>query len=133
MGSQKAMLLGRAGLARKGIKMATIEVVMNKWGVDIYMSTVLQSLRHHGRLPIPAVPSASLAAKFSVETVYKDDEHAPVGTHKPYRFLNSTKLRRLMRNCPPVRKLLSTTAKEDASADSRMAKGEQAMLASLAE
>ena len=105
---------------------------MNKWGVDIYMSIVLQSLRHHGRLPIPAVPSASLAARFSVETVYEDDEHAPVGTHKPYRFLNTTKLRRLMRNCPPVRKLLSTTAKEDARADSRMAKGEQAMLASLA-
>ena len=55
-----------------------------------------------------------------------------MGTHKPYRFLNTTKLRRLMRNCPPVRKLLSTTAKEDARADSRMAKGEQAMLASLA-
>ena len=169
MGSQKAMLLGRAGLARKGIKMSTIEastrlhtttaapcapaplryyttaplrhcataslgqVVMNKWGVDIYMSTVLQSLRHHGRLPIPAVPPASFAAKFSVETVYKDDEHARVGTHKPYRFLNTTKLRRLMRNCPPVRKLLSATAKEDASADSRMAKGEQVMLASLAD
>ena len=57
-----------------------------------------------------------------------------MGTHKPYRFLNTTKLRRLMRNCPPVRKLLSTTAKEDARADaSRMAKGEQAMLASLAD
>ena len=105
---------------------------MNKWGVDIYMSTVLQSLRHHGRLPIPAVPPAPLAARFSVETVYKDDEHAPVGTHKPYRFLNTTKLRRLMRNCPPVRTLLRTTAKEDTWADTRMAKGEQAMLASLA-
>ena len=105
---------------------------MNKWGVDIYMSTVLQTLRHHGRLPIPAVPPAPLAASFSVETVYEDDEHAPVGTHKPYRFLNTTQLRRLMHNCPPLRTLLNTTANEAASADTRMAKGEQAMLASLA-
>jgi hypothetical protein len=131
MGAQKALRLGRRGLSRKNISLTAIEAIMHKWGVDVYMSTVLQTLRHLGRLPLPAVPPATLAAHFSVETTYPHEAHTPIGAHKPYRFLNTSQLRQLMRRCPPVRTLLSTTANESASADSRMMRGEQQRLAGL--
>ena len=98
------------------------------------MSTVLQSLRHHGALPIPATPSEELAAQFSVETSYNDASgHAPCGAHKPWRFLADHKLRQLMRNCPPLCNLMRATANESARVDARVVsvRGEQSRLAAL--
>lgn len=98
------------------------------------MSTVLQALRHHGKLPIPATPSEEVAAQFSVETSYDDASgHAPCGTHKPWRFLADHKLRKLMRHCPPLRSLMRATANESARVDARVVsvKGEQSRLAGL--
>lgn len=99
-----------------------------------YMSTVLQALRYHGRLPIPATPSEDIAAQFSVETSYDDASgHAPCGTHKPWRFLADHKLRKLMRHCPPLRSLMRATANESGRVDARVVtvKGEQSRLAGL--
>lgn len=105
-------------------------LLMNKTGVDVYMATLLQALRHYGILPIEAVPPAQLASQFSVETSYAGN-YTPVGIHKAYRYQPAPKLMELMRRCPPFRQLVRATRAENSFADRRMLSGDQGKLSAM--
>lgn len=80
--------------------------------IDVWMSVLLQSMQHAGSLPMAlpgiAVPSDTVASRFSVETLYADtaaDAWVPFGVHKPHAYLPVTKLERLYACCPPALEL----------------------------
>lgn len=131
--SARIMRLGRHGLRHKNVSFSAVEKIIANWNIDIYMSTVLQTLHHIGRLPIQPVAPVPLAAQFSVETVYDATTCTPTGVHKPYRFLNASQMRRLVRNCPPMHTLLKYTAAEHATSDVRLLPYDLQRLAALAE
>ena len=79
--------------------------------IDVWASVLLQSLEHAGALPVAlpggAVPPSTVAARFSVETLYttKADAWVPVGVHKPHAYLPSAHVQRLYERCKPAQEL----------------------------
>ena len=102
MGSTKALY------SHKGNLTFSSQLIVH---IDVWVSVLLQSLQHAGALPAlagPAVPSDTIASRFSVETLYAETNAAawvPFGVHKPHAYLPTAQLEQLYARCPPAREL----------------------------
>jgi hypothetical protein len=82
--------------------------------IDNWMSLLLQSLEAEGKLgATAAVPSQTIASRFSVETLYSSKAPwVPFGTHKPYRYLSSEQLQQLFKACPEAQALADAVSSD---------------------
>lgn len=79
--------------------------------VDVWFTIVLQSLVHNGYLSVPAVPSSTVASRFSVETLYNESSPwVPVGMHKAHVYLPQAQLQSLLLRCPTMQVIIDARA-----------------------